>query len=219
MKIKWFDASSFLITSDEGIRVIIDPYQHNYRPEILLEDMDEDMDWLRPAITEPADVVAMTHGHFDHSYVYTIPGIPQLYKGPADVEIKGIKFRGVIAPHGDYRGNVTLINMVVDGISIWHLGDLGRKLSERHLSHVGPVDILLTPWDNDPITMTFDVLTDVLDQLRPKIIFPMHHICLDDYIYTRGNVNRMDVSEVELNATTLPTETQIFLLKPALSFE
>lgn len=131
MKIKWLEASSFLITSDDGTRVITDPYQHNYRPDFLPEGMEENRDWLRPAITEPADVVAMSHGHFDHSYMYTIPGIPQMYKGPAPAEIKGIKFRGVIAPHGDNRGNVTLIGMEVDGIRIWHLGDLGRKLSDR----------------------------------------------------------------------------------------
>jgi len=213
MKIKWFGASSFLITSDNGTRIITDPYQHN----VIIENPPPDFkDDQRPAIDEPADIVTLSHGHFDHSYIYTIPGVFQLYQGTAPAEIKGIKLNGLEAAHGDNRGNVMVILMEVDGIRICHLGDLGRPFTRRQLAQIGRVDILMTPWDNNNITMTFDKLSEVLTQLNAKIVLPIHHVLVDEFITSRSNFKKVDVSEMEFHQNTLPPTPEIILMKPLL---
>ena len=54
MKIKWLGHASFLITSESGLRIITDPYQTGgelkYQP-----------------VTEVADIVTVSHDHFDHN--------------------------------------------------------------------------------------------------------------------------------------------------------
>lgn len=220
MKIKWFAASAFLFTSESGAKIIIDPYDNDYQPEIPPELHDEGNFMLnRESVEEQTDVVAITHAHFDHAWVYPIQGNPdvfQIYTGPEPFEIKGMKLRGVPTYHGARRGPNMVMCIEIDGVRIVHLGDLGHKLSEKQLAEIGKVDILLTPWDDIDITLPFDLLDEVIAQLNPKVIFPMHHIFIDDFIKSKSNVVNLDVSEIEFKADSLPETTVIYLLKAAL---
>ena len=79
MKVKWLGHASFLITSDDGIRIITDPY-------ITGGDLSY------AEITETADIVTVSHDHFDHNNISSVQGSPVVVsKGTADV--KGISFK------------------------------------------------------------------------------------------------------------------------------
>ena len=214
MKVKWLGHASFLITSDAGIRIITDPYAPNER-------------LTYGEIRESADIVTVSHEHGDHNNVAAVQGNPQVLRETA--KVKGINFKGIPAYHdnadGKQRGNNIIFCFEVDGIRVCHLGDLGHPLSDKQVTEMGKVDILLCPVGGN-FTIDARVATEVCGQLAPKVIIPMHYqnercpgfpvAGVDDFLKDKKGVSRPDSSEVELKKGKLPTATQIIVLKPAL---
>jgi L-ascorbate metabolism protein UlaG (beta-lactamase superfamily) len=213
MKVRWLGHASFLITSDNGTRIITDPY-------VVSSGIKYG------EIKESADVVTVSHEHFDHNNVDSVGGSPQVVKGSA--EAKGVKFEGVPTYHdasgGSERGNNTIFCMDVDGVRLCHLGDLGHPLSGQQVADIGKVDVLLIPVGGF-FTIDAKVASEVCDLLKPSVIIPMHFkndkldfpiAGVDDFLEGKGNVRKMDSSEVEFKAGALPAETEIIVLKPTL---
>ena len=214
MKIKWLGHASFLITSDSGTKIITDPYKTggplNYGE-----------------IKETADIVTVSHDHFDHNNVATVGGNPEVVKGTA--EVKGIKFNGTATYHdeaeGSQRGNNTIFCFEVDGVRVCHLGDLGHALGDTEVTGLGKVDVLLTPVGGN-YTIDAKVASEVSNKIAPKVIIPMHfqnERCpefpvsgVDDFLQGKAGVSTPDASEVEFRPGELPASTQIVVLKPAL---
>ena len=213
MKVRWLGHASFLITSDSGTRIITDPYVVGSGIKY-------------GEINEAADVVTVSHDHFDHNNVASVGGNPQVVKEP--VAAKGIKFEGVATHHdasgGSERGNNTIFSMDIDGVKVCHLGDLGHPLSDQQVADIGKVDVLLIPVGGF-FTIDAKVASEVCDRLNPRVIIPMHYknekldfpiSGVDDFLEGKGSVRKLDSSEAEFKAGALPAETEIVVLKPAL---
>ena len=213
MKIKWLGHASFMITSETGTKIITDPYTTGEK-------------FKYGEIKETADIVTMSHDHFDHNNIAAVQGNPQAVKETA--EAKGIKFSGIPTYHdevqGSQRGKNTIFCFEVDGVKVCHLGDLGHGLSDKQAAEIGEVDVLLCPVGG---FFTIDVATasQTCDQLKPRVIIPMHfknNKCdlpitgVAEFLQGKKNVSQPDSSEVEFKAGELPTNTQIIVLKPAL---
>jgi L-ascorbate metabolism protein UlaG (beta-lactamase superfamily) len=215
MKVKWLGHACFLITSREGLRVITDPYAPgggiSYSP-----------------IKETADVVVVSHDHGDHNNVSTVQGKPEVIKGSGKKKVKGVHFRGVATSHdasqGQQRGTNTVFCFAMDDIKLCHLGDLGHVLSPGQITEIGAVDILFVPVGGF-FTIDALVASQVCDQLKPKIIIPMHYKTpkcaypiagVQDFLKGKKNVRKVESSEVEFERDKLPTATEIVLLQPAL---
>ena len=213
MKIKWLGHASFLISSDSGVRIITDPYEPN--------------DKLRYGnINESADIVTVSHDHFDHGNVAAVKGNPQVVKDNARIE--GIEFKGVPAFHdtagGKERGKNTIFCFEVDGVKVCHLGDLGHGLTAEQVAAIGAVDVLLLPVGGF-YTIDAAVASRVAEQLKPGVVIPMHfknNKCdfpitgVEEFLRSKKDVKKPDASEVELKAGKLPEATQVIVLKPAL---
>ena len=89
MKIKWLGHASFLVTSESGVRIVIDPYAS-----------DEKLRYGE--IKETADAVTVSHDHFDHNNVGAVKGNPRVIR--TTTEFKGIKFRAIPAYHDEEAG-------------------------------------------------------------------------------------------------------------------
>jgi L-ascorbate metabolism protein UlaG (beta-lactamase superfamily) len=215
MKVKWLGHACFLITSRDGLRVITDPYAVgggiNYSP-----------------IKETADVVVVSHDHGDHSNVSAVHGKPEVVKGSGKKTVKGIQFRGVATSHdasqGQQRGTNTVFCFTIDDIKLCHLGDLGHVLGPGQVTEIGAVDILFVPVGGF-FTIDAPVASQVCDQLKPKIIIPMHFKTpkcaypiagVEDFLNGKKNVRKVEGSEVEFEREKLPTATEIVLLQSAL---
>ena len=215
MKIKWLGHSSFMITSDTGIKIITDPYvtggSVNYGE-----------------IRESADIVTVSHDHFDHNNVVAVRGNPEVVKEVVKLEIKGIAIRGIPSYHdetgGTKRGKNIIFCFEVDGTRVCHLGDLGHLLSDKQIAEIGTVDILIVPVGGY-YTIDGRVATQVCNQLQPKVIIPMHWnykwsfseiASVDEFLQGKKDVSRLDTSEVEFKQGKLPASTQIIVLKSAL---
>jgi len=213
MKVKWLGHATFVITSDAGTKIITDPYT----PAEKLNYGE---------IKESADIVTVSHDHFDHSNVASVQGNPEVVRGTA--EIKGVKFNGIPTYHdeaqGEQRGSNTIFCFEVDGVKVCHLGDLGHQLTDKQVVEIGKVDILLVPVGGF-YTIDATVASKVCDQLKPKVIIPMHfktNKCAfpisgaDEFLHRKKNISRLEASEVEIRAGELPANTKIIVLKPAL---
>jgi L-ascorbate metabolism protein UlaG (beta-lactamase superfamily) len=210
MKIKWINVACFLITSDKGTKIITDPFFHLYIPD----DPPPGGNPIRPGIEEYADVISLSHGHFDHSYIYAIKGVPRLYTGGAPVEIKGVRFSSVVAWHDNYgeggRGLVDVNCLEVDDMRIVHMGDYGQKeLTDVQLEKIGRSDILMTPWGSWAPAL--------LSQLKPKVVLPMHHTRAEQVKDIKGFIDLSEkTSELEYTKKNLPPEMQVIMLKASL---
>jgi len=214
MKIKWLGHASFMITSDSGMKIITDPYVTGG----ALQYGD---------IKESADIVTVSHEHFDHNNADAIGGNPEIVK--ATKEVKGIKFNGIPTHHdetgGSQRGNNMIFCFEVDGVKVCHLGDLGHPLTDKQVTDLGSVDVVMIPVGGN-YTIDAKVATDVSGKLAPKVIIPMHfrnERCdsfpvagVEDFLQGKSGVSRSDSSEAEFKAGELPAAMQIVVLKPAL---
>jgi L-ascorbate metabolism protein UlaG (beta-lactamase superfamily) len=215
MKLKWLGHSCFLITSETGLRIISDPYSTvggiNYSP-----------------VNEAADIVTISHNHRDHNNIAAVRGKPEVITGSGTKTAKGIQFKGIASHHdeskGKERGANTIFCFTVDGIKLCHLGDLGHELSREEIAQIGNVDILLIPIGGF-FTIDAGVATKVGDDLKPKVILPMHYKTpkcdfpitgVEDFLAGRKNVKKLNSSETEFKAGKLPEATEIVVLQPAL---
>ena len=218
MKIKWYGHAAFLITSDQGTKIIIDPYE----PGAFGGQLSYGK------INDQADIVITSHDHADHNYTNGLPGKPQVVKGSGSQTIVGIPIKGIATFHdaskGSERGANTIFTLTIDHIQLCHLGDLGHLLSDKQLAEIGPVDILLIPvggfFTIDPIEAT-----RVADQIKPKVLIPMHfktEKCgfpitpLEDFLKGKTNTRRPKTNEAPFDKATLPQQMEIVVLEHAL---
>jgi len=215
MKVKWLGHACFLITSKSGLKAITDPYAVgggiDYSP-----------------IKEMADVVVVSHEHGDHNNVSAVQGKPEVVKGSGTKIAKGIRFKGVATFHdgsqGTQRGPNTVFCFTVDDIRLCHLGDLGHLLSPGQVTEIGAVDILLVPVGGF-FTIDAVVAGRVCDQLKPRVVIPMHFKTpkcaypiagVEEFLKGKKGVRKVAGSDVEVEREDLPTGTEIVLLQPAL---
>ena len=218
MKIKWYGHAAFLITSDQGTKIIIDPYESGAFGGQLSYGK----------IKDQADFVIISHDHADHNYTKDLPGTPQIIKGSGYQTVKGISIKGISTYHdpskGSERGANTIFTLKIDHIQCCHLGDLGHLLSDEELAGIGLVDILLIPVGGF-FTIDPKEATRVAEQIKPKILIPMHYKTekcgfpiapVEDFLKGKTNINRPQTSEATFDKATLPQQAEVVVLEYAL---
>lgn len=163
MEIKWFGQSCFLITAENGMKVLTDPFKNmlGYRlPEI------------------EANIVSTSHNHSDHNNTNAVKCSFTHINEPGAFTVDGIAIKGVATFHdnasGAKKGKNTIYNFSIDGINVCHLGDLGHVLSSHQIQAIGTVDVLLLPVGGGPTLGALDAV-QVMKQLNPAIVIPMHY--------------------------------------------
>lgn len=161
MKIYWRGHASFIIQA-EGKTIVTDPFDANLG---------------YPLNPIKADIVTISHEHWDHNAVETVQGHPRIIRGIGTVDIDGIKIKGIASFHdhkgGRERGTNTIFKIIAGGISLVHLGDLGHPLDAAQVEQIGHVDILLLPVGG-VYTIDAGEADALVRVLRPTIVVPMH---------------------------------------------
>ncbi|MBE7079796.1 MAG: MBL fold metallo-hydrolase [Clostridiales bacterium] len=163
MKITYLGHSCFCFEAKDGTKLITDPYTRvGYE--------------LPRGLT--ADIVLVSHGHFDHAYLNAIGGMPTVLSESGNYTIKGISVKGMDTWHdpkqGALRGKNVVFQFVMDGITFCHFGDLGEEYSDKTAQAVSDADVWLIPVGG---TYTIDALQarEYADKLMPKLLIPMHY--------------------------------------------
>lgn len=163
MYITWLGQACFKIQSKETT-IITDPYDAT----IGLK--------LPPRLH--ADILTVSHSHFDNNNVGAVSGNPFVINTPGEYEVKGIFIQGIASMHDDKngaeRGANTIYLFTFEDMKLAHLGDLGTVLTEEQMEKLEGVDILLIPVGG-VYTIDAKKATEVVNQIEPRIIIPMHY--------------------------------------------
>ena len=166
MQISWLGHSCFKIETKgngDAVTIIIDPY-------------DDSLGLKMPSLK--ADIVLVSHDHFDHNNVAAVRGEPFVITTPGEYEIKKVFVYGVPTYHdttqGSERGLNTAWRIDAEGLSLAHLGDLGHVLTEQQLSILEGVDILCLPVGG-VYTIDAKAASEVVSQIEPRLVIPMHY--------------------------------------------
>lgn len=164
MKLTYLAHSTFLIETDDGARLITDPVD---------KGSGYDLHGAK------ADVVTVSHHHFDHDAVEEqITGDPVVIDTVGAFAEKGFVIVGYPSFHdevqGAKRGPNVLFKIEADGKTVVHLGDLGHDLDDETVKELKNADALLIPVGG---TFTIDAkqAAALAAKLEPKYVIPMHY--------------------------------------------
>ncbi len=217
VEIKWFGHSFFQITSSSGTKIITDPFGP--------------MGFPMPKVWP--HVVTVGREHRNHNNVELANGSPVVLRGLKEGGFEwndiNLTFRDVLIynvpvhqrGYMGYDGNMmkgAAFVFEMDGMCILHSGDVSEPFNEDQLQFIGHIDVLLVPIGGT-FTAGPQEAKRIIDQLKPKIVVPMHYWYRTSVLeeFTNGphaarvfQTNRFIVSK-----DTLPPVTEIYVLKVA----
>jgi L-ascorbate metabolism protein UlaG (beta-lactamase superfamily) len=166
----WYGHSMFLLQSPNGINILMDPNSGIGYPKPVLPKID---------------LVVTSHDHFDHnktdvagSGVRVLKGLEDGDWADIDETVGDVRIRTIATFHddrqGEQRGKNSMFLFDVGGLRLLFAGDLGHVLTDEQVAAVGSVDILLLPVGGR-FTIGPAEATQVVDQLRPRLVVPMHY--------------------------------------------
>lgn len=209
MKIQWLGHSCFLLTAEDGTRVLNDPFN----PEIGY-----------PAPAVEAEIVTTSHQHDDHNYTKVVKGKFTVVSSAGKHTVKGIEILGVPTFHdeagGSKRGMNLVFRIAIDGIAVVHCGDLGHPLTAEQAQLLGPVDVLLLPVGGY-YTIDHIEARQVMDALKPRLTVPMHFKTpsinfpiqpVEPFLALVGGGMRAGTMAIEVDQASLAQEPKIVVL-------
>ena len=208
MDITWYGQSCFKI-EDKETSILIDPY-------------DPSLGLKLPKKLE-ANILLITHDHYDHNYKQGILGNPYTIECPGEYEVAGATITGIPAYHdkkeGKERGGITIYTIEFEDLTICHLGDLGHDLSDSDIDKLGTVDILMIPVGGGP-TINGEEAAKIVGEIEPKIVIPMHYRTevvtwlepVDGFLREMGLREIAPQSKISITPSNLPSQTQVVVL-------
>lgn len=210
MDIYWYGQAAFRLKG-KNATVIVDPYS----PEIGFK---------LPKDATAGDIVLKTHDHPDHNNVAAVTS-QMTFDKPGEYEIKGVVMTGVSSFHdgvqGGERGKNVIFHILMDGLNIVHLGDLGQnELTEDQIAQISQTDILLVPVGG-VYTIDAKNAANIVSQLEPKIIIPMHYKVeglkydlepVENFLKEMGVENAVPQPKLSITKDKLPEESEVVVL-------
>jgi L-ascorbate metabolism protein UlaG (beta-lactamase superfamily) len=214
IEIKWFGHSFFQITSSAGTRIVTDPFGA--------------MGFPLPEVWPHVVTVGREHGN--HNNVALGKGSPLVLRGLKegaqewgdvhqvfrDVLIYNVPVhqRGIPGYPEAMKGSGFVFEM--DGLCIFHSGDVSEAFNEDQLELIGHVDILLQVIGG-VYTAGPEIGQKIVEQLKPKIVVPMHFWYnmghLEKFIDGPYRARYQSGNAFTVSKDTLPSMTEIFVLK------
>lgn len=214
MKIRYLGHSCFVLTESTGTSVVLDPYG----------DVGFDLPETH------ADVVTVSHAHYDHNNTGAIKGNPVIIDREGQYEVGGVTITAIKSYHdnvsGKKRGDNLIIKCRMDGVEVCHLGDMGEECTSSLIEALLPVHVLLIPVGG---TYTIDAreAKEYVDRIMPSVVIPMHYKTkglnldidkVDDFtdLFDEEEVEECGECEIELFRDDITEEeTKIVLMERA----
>lgn len=190
MIIQYLGHSAFRLVTDQGIRILIDPY------------LDKNPLATIAAMQLKAEYIIVTHAHGDHlgdtfsiadTQKTTIVCVSELaniiskkgYKvhamqigGAFQFEFGRVKLvqalHGSVTPDGNYGGLAAGIVLTINGTSIYHCGDTGLFGDMQLIGQLNKIHYLLIPIGGN-YTMDIEDAAYAVGLIKPVLSIPMHY--------------------------------------------
>jgi L-ascorbate metabolism protein UlaG (beta-lactamase superfamily) len=158
LEIKYLGHACFWVASDDGLRILTDPYS-GYLGYVL------------PEIA--ADIVLVSRNQAEHNCIESVGGQPAVIQGEGYRELNWVKIRGIPVPEaGGPRGAATIFCWDMQAVRFCHLGALGLAPDQELLAQIGPVDVLFFPVGGGAV-LTPQAAAQMLRQIPHRYALPM----------------------------------------------
>ncbi len=216
MKIQYLSQSGFLIETENGKRLVFDPWLESPKYRLELEDIPK------------VDYVFITHAHDDHGlqsgialairdHATFVSGYDivkyAMEQGVQSVEkanVGGMFDSGEIgialtqAVHSSDIGEPVGFVVKVDGMYIYHMGDTGYFAGMNTLGNLYNLDIVFIPIGGRYTMGPAEAMLAIKD-LRPDMAIPMHYNTFPKIAQD---------GEAFKNNVEMSTDTQVALMTP-----
>jgi L-ascorbate metabolism protein UlaG (beta-lactamase superfamily) len=207
MKITYLGHASFLLETEAGTRIVTDPYGQDILPHPVAE----------------ADIVTMSHEHFDHCDLSQVKGDFVPVNTAETRMIRDVQISCVSCWHDEVQGRKRGPNrayvMEADGLRIVHLGDLGEAPTPALVAACSDADALMIPVGGF-FTLNGAEACEAVKALRPRTVLPMHYRCPGHSFDAISDEEPFlaalpaDVPVQRLDALTSPFPAGVVLLTP-----
>jgi L-ascorbate metabolism protein UlaG (beta-lactamase superfamily) len=171
-----------------------------------------------------ADIVTISHGHEDHSFLKAVAGKPVVLQGPGEYEIHGAFITGIGTYHdselGSERGESIAFIIEMEDIRVCHLGDLGHAPTAEQAEEMTGADVLLVPVGGNS-TIDGAKAAEIVSLLEARLVIPMHYQTPaskatleppDRFLKEMGVTALEPQPKLSLSKSAVPNETQVMLL-------
>ncbi len=210
MDIDWFGQSCFRI-KEGAITIVTDPY-------------DKSIGYTLPRLR--ADIVTISHDAPGHANGSAIKGEPKIVTRPGEYEVKGVFITGIqtwrgSAVKGEAKEENTVYVFEFGELTVCHLGDLSKPLTQAQVESMPDVHVLLVPVGGGG-ALDADKAAEVIAQLEPRIIIPMHYqtqyttLKLDPlarFLKEMGAAEHEPQESIRVTRSGLPEEPQVVVLE------
>jgi L-ascorbate metabolism protein UlaG (beta-lactamase superfamily) len=224
----YYGHSAFLWTTAEGVRVLIDPYRN---PDPQRDPYDPSSRWFLDEFPPvAADLVLITHPHFDHDAIDCIPGCPTVIRTPGQFRYKDLTVHGVLDIHAVDAGQRGMKNVIfiidAGGIRFCHLGDNRPQLPSDVCRDIGSVDFLMVSVDDSYHLLTYREVDYLINTIGPKVVIPMHYLIpgiideestlktIEQWLSTQTNVYHIEQHTLTITPAEIPRTREIWVLSP-----
>ena len=212
LKIEFLGHSSFEISTPEGVRAVTDYNGYNQSPRL-------------------PQIVTMNNAHDTHYTDHVDQGIKYILRGwdpmgsiaRHNIKLRDLRVRNVPTNLTDMgggkfaNGNSIFVFEAV-GLCVAHISHLHHVLSADQLRDIGRIDIAFAAIDG-MWTMSHQELFEVLDQVKPMLVIPMHYGSMGGVeafvarARTLWPVRHHTGPSIEMTFRDLPRKTEVLFLQ------
>ena len=193
MKIQWFGNSTFLLTTDLGKKILLDPFN-------IFSTLTENI---------TADISTFSRP-IDFSIVKNIKPFGKIVNTACNCDIENIKVEGFESKsdsiNGLKRGPNIIYLFKVDNLKICHLGYLGEFINNELIKILHNADILFIPIGGNLCLNGIDAYS-LSEKLNAKYIIPMCYKNNYSNFYFNGPTDFLSSCK---NVVSVKTDTVYF---------
>lgn len=209
LKIRWHGHSCFEITNK--FTIVTDPHDGK---SIGI-----------PTPTVMADIILVSHDHYDHNSVKTVEKeTTKIITETRKRQIDDISIKGFPSFHDEHqgtkRGNNIMYRFIIDDVAFCHLGDLGHILDEKTIKKIGDIDVLFIPVGGT-YTLDAEKAWKLINHIRPTILIPMHYKIeglslpiapVDEFLGETNDYRTIKVgNEIDIEKEEFPEEPELWV--------
>lgn len=211
---------AFLWHTPQDVRVLVDPYRNQ-----------ADRYWFtREFPRVECDLALITHAHFDHDAVASLPESTSVIRMPGEFSYRDLHIRGILDKHSGSRSkgmpNV-MFRLEIGGLRFLHIGDNYIDWPQDVRQAVGEIDVLMITVDDSCHLLTYPEVDALIDMVRPCVVIPMHYLIpklmpvsttlrtIEAWLATRNRVRQIGSHTITLRRNDLPPEPEVWVFEPS----
>ncbi|HEX9617892.1 MAG TPA: MBL fold metallo-hydrolase [Anaerolineales bacterium] len=210
MEITWHGLSCFRMSERGLASIVTDPYDHK---SVGLEPLKI-----------KGDIVTVSHDAPGHNFISAVKGRSYLVTGPGEYEVGGVFITGIQTNGRGKRNSDDVRNTLYvfdfDGVTVAHLGDLGRVPTQAEVEALGEVNIALVPVGGGG-GLNAAKAAEMVSLLEPRIVIPMHYTLrgsslklapVSKFLKEMGLGETPPEPSLKVTRSTIPSETRVVVL-------